>query len=82
MDCLSARGKRAQTISFSGPATATETGGRLEGAFIESFRLFSESVTKRTQPMTPTSDRLAAVACQVSLLASASENGREVAVDP
>lgn len=70
--------KRAETITFSGPATATEVGGKLRGAFVDSLRLFLSGVRSRTQPMTAASDSLPAVACQVALLESARGNGRTI----
>jgi predicted dehydrogenase len=73
---------KAQTITFSGPATASEQNGRLLGAMVDSLRLFIESVQERREPMTSGADNLSAVACQVAIMASAHTGGTPVPVHP
>lgn len=44
--------RSVQAIDFTGPATATEMGGKLEGAFTESVRAFLRSVETGAEPET------------------------------
>jgi predicted dehydrogenase len=72
--------KSAQTVKFTGPATANEVQGKLVGAFVDSFRLFIKSVQERTLPMTAAADSLKAVACQIAILESARQGGTRLEV--
>lgn len=71
----------AHRVTFTGPATATEVGGRLRGAFVESCRHFADAVMGRVVSSTPAADSLLAVACQAAILESARDGGRVLTVD-
>lgn len=66
----------ARTVEFSGPATITESGGRLRGAFVDSCRHFLTALRSGEPPSTSATDSLRAVACQELILRSAREGGR------
>lgn len=70
----------ARTVEFSGPATATEVGGRITGAFTDSLNHFVDAVLTGSPSMTVGTDSLRAIACQDAILASAAAGGTRIAL--
>jgi predicted dehydrogenase len=56
-----------RSITFSGPATATEVGGQLLGAFRQSLELFAHSIATDTEPMTSAVKTLPVAAMQFAI---------------
>lgn len=65
----------ARSIEFSSIATATEVGGHLAGAFVESCEHFRDALREGSAPSTSALDSVRAVACQEAMLESARAGG-------
>ncbi|HET9985621.1 MAG TPA: Gfo/Idh/MocA family oxidoreductase [Longimicrobiales bacterium] len=76
VECYGASGGRS--VTFSGPQTATELDGRLEGAFRASLLGFLDAVRGGTEPATSGARTLHVVEIQAAILESAA---RGVAVE-
>jgi len=72
---------RAERVTYTGPATATEVNGRIEGAFTESVQTFLAAVRGRTTDLATSARRTRhVVEVQEAIVRSASE-GSEVRLD-
>jgi predicted dehydrogenase len=77
VDCFARAGGR--TVTFSGPQTATEVDGRIQGAFTASLEAFRRAVRDGEAPTTSAANTLHVTETQVAILEAAA-SGRPVSL--